>query len=153
MLGALTACSDDAKDDGPTIELSKDARHRRSHQDRPDRLFGRRGLDSANRQGGEAAAKYINENGGGINGHKIDLVLCNQQEDPASATKCINEFVEKKVAVIAVPLTAQGAVMLPIAARAGIPYVSQAPVSAVEMGAPGDYALRWLRGRPQRAKP
>ena len=52
---------------------------------------------------GEAVVKYLNGNAGGINGHKIDLVLCNQQEDPASATKCANEFVEKKVSVVAVP--------------------------------------------------
>lgn len=139
VLGALTACSDDSKDDGPTVELSKDAATGEAIK---IGLIGSSGGAVSIPQiakGGEAAAKYINENGGGINGHKIDLVLCNQQEDPASATKCINEFVEKKVAVIAVPLTAQGAVMLPIAARAGIPYVSQAPVSAVEMGAPGGY--------------
>ncbi len=30
------------------------------------------------RTSGEAAAKYLNENGGGIGGHKIELVVCKQ---------------------------------------------------------------------------
>lgn len=39
------------------------------------------------RTSGEAAARYLNENGGGIGGHKVELVVCKQSEEPASATK------------------------------------------------------------------
>ncbi|MFW0795464.1 ABC transporter substrate-binding protein [Gordonia sp. CPCC 205515] len=88
------------------------------------------------REAGQAAADYLNNNGGGIGGHKVDLVVCKQQEDPASATKCANEMVEQKVAVVAAPFGGQGAVMVPIITGAGIPFVAQAPVSQVEMVTP-----------------
>ncbi len=141
VLGTLTACSNDATKDGPTTELSKDAA---TGEPIKIGLLGASGGAVSVPQvakAGEAVAKYLNENAGGINGHKIDLVLCNQQEDPASATKCANEFVEKKVSVVAVPMTSQGAVMVPVLARAGISYVTHSAVSPVEMGAPGAFAL------------
>lgn len=93
------------------------------------------------REGGEAAVEYLNNNGGGIGGHTIELIVCNQAEEPASATKCANEMVEKQVDLVLTPLGAQGAVMLPIVAGAGIPYVAQSPVSQVEMVTPGAYML------------
>ncbi|GED96333.1 ABC transporter substrate-binding protein [Gordonia crocea] len=141
-LGVLTACSsDDSNDAGPTTDLPTSPA-----AGEPIKIgfIGAEGGVVALpqlRAAAEATAKYLNDNAGGINGHKVDLVVCNQQEDPASATKCANEMVEKKVAVVAVPMTSQGAVMLPIIARSGIPYVAQAPVSAVEMGAPGGFMI------------
>lgn len=93
------------------------------------------------RTSGEAAAKYLNENGGGIGGHKIELVVYKQSEEPASATKCANEMVEKKVAAVLTPLSSQGAVMLPIVTGAKIPYIAQAPVSRAEFMTPGAYML------------
>lgn len=142
VLSTLTACSNDKdKAGGPTTDLPTSAAAGEAIK---IGLIGSGGGVVSIPQltkGGEAAAKYLNDNAGGINGHRVDLIVCNQHEDPASATKCANEMVEKKVAVVAVPMTSQGAVMLPIVARAGIPYVSQAPVSAVEMGAPGGYML------------
>nr|WP_212763283.1 ABC transporter substrate-binding protein [Gordonia araii] len=141
ILGALTACTSDGDDAGPTTELPTSAAT--GDAVKIGLIGASGGVVSIPQltQGAEAAAKYLNDNGGGINGHKVELVICNQQEDPASATKCANEMVEKKVAVVAVPMTSQGAVMLPIVARAGIPYVAQAPVSAVEMGAPGGFMI------------
>ncbi|MFZ2241123.1 MAG: ABC transporter substrate-binding protein [Gordonia amarae] len=93
------------------------------------------------RTSGEAAARYLNENGGGIGGHKVELVVCKQSEEPASATKCANELVEKKVAAVVAPLSSQGAVMLPIITGAKIPYIAQAPVSRAEFATPGAYML------------
>ncbi len=141
VLGTLTACSSDDNKAGPTTELPASAAT--GEAIKIGLIGASGGVVSIPQltQGAEAAAKYLNDNGGGINGHKVDLIVCNQQEDPASATKCANEMVEKKVAVVAVPMTSQGAVMLPIVARAGIPYVAQAPVSAVEMGAPGGFMI------------
>lgn len=93
------------------------------------------------REGGEAAVQYLNNNGGGINGHKVDLVVCKEQEEPASATKCANQMVEQKVSAVLSPFGAQGAVMVPIITKAGIPFVAQAPVSQVEMATPGAFML------------
>ncbi len=93
------------------------------------------------REGGEAAVQYLNNNAGGIAGHKIDLVVCKEHEEPASATKCANEMVEQKVDVVVSPFGSQGAVMVPIIAKAGLPYVAQAPVSQAEMATPGVFML------------
>ncbi|EME22072.1 ABC transporter substrate-binding protein [Rhodococcus triatomae] len=93
------------------------------------------------REGGEAAVEYLNNNGGGIGGHKVDLIVCTQQEEPASATNCANQMVEQGVSAVVSPLGAQGAVMLPIVTGAGIPFIAQAPVSQVEMMSPNSYML------------
>lgn len=68
-------------------------------------------------------------------------MVCKQSEEPASATKCANELVEKKVAAVVAPLSSQGAVMLPIITGAKIPYIAQAPVSRAEFATPGAYML------------
>lgn len=144
VFGGLTACSsDDDKSTagGPTTTLPDNAA-----EGEPIKIGfiapegGAVSLPSV-REGGEAAAQYLNENGGGIGGHKIELVVCKQHEEPATATQCANEMVEKKVAAVVTPLGAQGAVMLPIIAGAGIPYVAQAPVSQAEMINPDAFML------------
>ncbi|MCX5042008.1 ABC transporter substrate-binding protein [Aldersonia sp. NBC_00410] len=85
------------------------------------------------REGAEAAVRYVNENAGGVAGHPIELVVCKQQEDPASATKCANDMVEQNVSAVLMGAGAQGAVMLPIIAGAGLPYIGSTGVSAPEM--------------------
>lgn len=144
VFGGLTACSSDdggSTDAGPTTTLAdKPAEGEAIKIGFIAPEGGQISLPSV-REGGEAAAKYINDNGGGIGGHKIELVVCKQHEEPATATKCANEMVEKKVAAVVTPLGAQGAVMLPIIAGAGIPYVAQAPVSQAEMANPDAFML------------
>lgn len=85
------------------------------------------------RQGAEAAVQYVNKNGGGLAGHQIDLVVCKQQEEPTSASKCANQFVENKVSAVLSPGTSMGAVILPIVAGAGIPFVTLNGVSTGEL--------------------
>ncbi|GAA3951946.1 ABC transporter substrate-binding protein [Gordonia caeni] len=144
VFGGLTACSsddDESSSAGPTTTLADDP----ATGDTIKIGFiapegGQVSLPSV-REGGEAAAKYVNENGGGIGGHKIELVVCKQHEEPATATKCANEMVENQVAAVVTPLGAQGAVMLPIIAGAGIPYIAQAPVSQAEMVNPDAFMI------------
>ncbi|WP_280491487.1 ABC transporter substrate-binding protein [Nocardia asiatica] len=93
------------------------------------------------RQGAEAAVAYVNKNAGGIAGHPIDLVVCKQQEEPTSATKCANQFVEQKVAAVLSPGTSQGGTILPIVAGAGIPYITLNGVSPQELTSPDSAAL------------
>ncbi|MET7774009.1 ABC transporter substrate-binding protein [Nocardia sp. NPDC005366] len=93
------------------------------------------------REGAEAAVEYVNKNGGGIGGRPIELVVCKQQEEPTSATKCANDLVEKKVAAVLSPGTSQGSAIVPIVAGAGIPYVTLNGVSAVELTSPDAAAL------------
>lgn len=93
------------------------------------------------REGAEAAVEYVNKNAGGIAGHPVELVVCKQQEEPTSATKCANEFVEQKVTAVLSPGTSQGGTILPIVAGAGIPYVTLNGVSQLELTSPDSAAL------------
>ncbi|MEU1953532.1 ABC transporter substrate-binding protein [Nocardia rhamnosiphila] len=93
------------------------------------------------REGAEAAVEYVNKNAGGIAGHPVELVVCKQQEEPTSATKCANEFVEQKVAAVLSPGTSQGGTILPIVAGAGIPYITLNGVSQGELTSPDSAAL------------
>lgn len=93
------------------------------------------------REGAEAAVEYVNKNAGGIAGRPIELVVCKQQEEPTSATKCANEFVGQKVAAVLSPGTSQGGTILPIVAGAGIPYITLNGVSQQELTSPDSAAL------------
>ncbi|MCG7631819.1 ABC transporter substrate-binding protein [Gordonia McavH-238-E] len=93
------------------------------------------------RQGAEAAVQYVNENGGGLAGHPVELVVCKHQEEPTSATKCANELVEQGVAAVLSPGTSMGQVFVPIISGAKIPYVTLNAVSAAELTSPGVSAL------------
>lgn len=93
------------------------------------------------REGAEAAVEYVNKNAGGIAGHPVELVVCKQQEEPTSATKCANEFVEQKVTAVLSPGTSQGGTILSIVAGAGIPYVTLNGVSQQELTSPDSAAL------------
>lgn len=93
------------------------------------------------REGAEAAVEYLNKNAGGIAGHPVELVVCKQQEEPTSATKCANEFVEEKVTAVLSPGTSQGGAILPIVAGAGIPYITLNGVSQQELTSPDSAAL------------
>ena len=93
------------------------------------------------REGAQAAAEYVNKNGGGLAGHPIDLVVCKQQEDPTSATKCANELVEQKVSAVLSPGTSQGPAIVPIVAGAGIPYITLNGVSQLELTSPESLSL------------
>jgi branched-chain amino acid transport system substrate-binding protein len=93
------------------------------------------------REGAEAAVKYINENAGGLAGHPIDLIVCKEMEDTASATACANKMVEEKVAAVVHPSGSQGGAILPIIAGAKIPFVGLNGVAPAEMMSPDSYML------------
>lgn len=145
MLGLVSACGDSSSEasDGAGADISLPANVPQGESIKLGFIAPEGGTVNLPmvREGGEAAVEYLNNNGGGIGGHKVDLIVCEQHEEPASATKCANEMVEQKVAAVVTPLGAQGAVMLPIITGAGIPYVAQAPVSQVEMVSPGSFML------------
>ena len=100
----------DATKDGPTTELSKDAA-----TGEPIKI----GLLGAS--GGTVSVPQVAKAGEAVV-KKVPQWECRRYQRPqdrpgplqpagrpASATKCANEFVEKKVSVVAVPMTSQGA--------------------------------------------
>src|SRR6187200_1906286 len=52
------------------------------------------------RQAAEAAAKYINDYKGGINGHPIKIVSCATDGQPATSARCANQVLDKKPVAI-----------------------------------------------------
>ncbi|MCF8587330.1 ABC transporter substrate-binding protein [Gordonia liuliyuniae] len=94
----------------------------------------------------EAAVKYANDNLGGIGGHPIETVICKSKEDTSSAADCANQMVEQKVAAVTVLNSAQGDVMEPIIAGAGIAYTGYNGVGGKELTS--DSAFFWTGGFP-----
>ena len=141
MLGTTACASDDsegnAADAAPTSALPSDAA-----QGDPVKI----GFVSTEggavvslpemREGAEAAVQYINNNGGGLAGRPIELVVCKQQEEPTSATACANQFVEEQVAAVLSPGTSQGPAIVPIVIGASIPYVTLNGVAPIELTSP-----------------
>jgi branched-chain amino acid transport system substrate-binding protein len=87
----------------------------------------------------EAAADYANAELGGIGGHPIKVYRCGESEDTASATACANQMVQDNVDVVVIGSTSMGAVMVPIIAKANIPYVSVTGSAAQELTTPGTF--------------
>jgi len=86
-----------------------------------------------------AAADYANAELGGIGGHPIKVYRCGENEDTASATACANQMVQDNVTVVVIGSTSMGAVMVPIIAKAGIPYVSVTGSASQELTTPGTF--------------
>ncbi|MDL9938082.1 ABC transporter substrate-binding protein [Gordonia sp. ABSL1-1] len=99
-----------------------------------------------NRLAAEAAAEYANAELGGIGGHKIELVVCKNAEEPASARDCANQMVEKKVSAVVVTTTGLGDILVPTITGAGIPYISTAGQSTQELTS--DKSFLWSGGFP-----
>lgn len=93
------------------------------------------------RDAAQAAADYINDNLGGVAGHSIDLVVCKEKEDPATAHDCANQLVGDNVVAVVGPVTSEGDAMVPTITGAGIPYVTVIGPSASEMTANDSFVI------------
>jgi branched-chain amino acid transport system substrate-binding protein len=92
-------------------------------------------------QGAQMAVAYANAYKGGLDGHKINLVVCQNQETPADGQACANQLVQDKVVAVVVPFTGQGATEVPTITKAGIPYITLSGASNQELMTPGAYDL------------
>ena len=93
-------------------------------------------------QGAKAAVAYQNEYGDGLEGHKIDLYICENQETPAGGQACANDMVQQGVAAVIEPFTGQGQTEVPTIVKAGIPYITMSGGSTAELTTPGAFALQ-----------
>ena len=92
-------------------------------------------------QGAQAATKYLNADLGGIEGHKVNLYVCENQSTPAGGQTCANDMVQKGVVAVVEPFTGQGQTEVPTIVGAGIPYITISGASTAELTSPGSYAL------------
>jgi branched-chain amino acid transport system substrate-binding protein len=92
-------------------------------------------------QGAEMGVAYANAYKDGLDGHKINLVVCQNQETPAGGQACANQMVQDKVVAVVLPFTGEGATEVPTITKAGIPYITLSGASNQELMTPGAYDL------------
>jgi branched-chain amino acid transport system substrate-binding protein len=92
-------------------------------------------------QGAKAAVAYVNKYQGGLEGHKIDLFICQNQGTPSGGQACANDMVQRGVVAVTVPFTGQGQTEVPTITGAGIPYITLSGASTAELTTPGAFTL------------
>lgn len=66
---------------------------------------------------------------GGLNGHRVEMVFCNDRSDPNQTAICARHMVDEKVVMIAGGSSTYDGNSQPILAEAGIPMVGIAPIT------------------------
>ncbi|HWU09408.1 MAG TPA: ABC transporter substrate-binding protein [Streptomyces sp.] len=93
------------------------------------------GADTVNMAGMPAMARtyarWINEKGG-IDGHELRVLTCNEQDTAAGASKCARRAVDKDVAAVVGSYSRHGRAFLAPLEAAGIPYIGGYGASADE---------------------
>jgi branched-chain amino acid transport system substrate-binding protein len=92
-------------------------------------------------QGAKAAVAYQNEYQNGLEGHKINLYICENQGTPSGGQTCANDMVQHGVVAVTLPFTGQGQTEVPTITGAGIPYITMSGASTAELTTPGSFAL------------
>jgi branched-chain amino acid transport system substrate-binding protein len=86
----------------------------------------------------KAGARSVNKTGG-LNGHPVHFIYCNDQNDPNAATACARQMVDSKVIACFGGASLNGALIAPILAQAGIPEIGISAFSGVEYNSPNVY--------------
>ena len=87
-----------------------------------------------------AAALAVNA-AGGINGHKVVVDYCNNQDDPNATAACVRQMISDKVVELAAGIDILGPSMVQSLSAAGIPVVDEDALSLGEMTAPTAFPL------------
>ena len=88
------------------------------------------------RQGAQAAADYVNDYLGGINGHPIQIENCTGDGTPATAARCANELVAKHPIAILGAADVGAPASIPIYGHANLAYIGGIPFTPVPFKAP-----------------
>jgi branched-chain amino acid transport system substrate-binding protein len=88
------------------------------------------------RAAAEAAVKYVNAYGGGLDGHPIQLDTCLTDGSPATSTQCANKLVSQHPVAILGGADLSAANTLPIYAKAGLAYIGGMDLTPAESSAP-----------------
>jgi ABC-type branched-subunit amino acid transport system substrate-binding protein len=88
----------------------------------------------------QAVVKQINDSGG-IKGTKLNLIVCDDKEDPNVAASCARTAVSDHVAAVIVGISVNGQATLPILQAANIPWITVYPVTPIEYTSPDSFPL------------
>jgi branched-chain amino acid transport system substrate-binding protein len=91
--------------------------------------------------GTEAGAADINASGG-LGGHHVTVITCNDNADPNTAAACAQQAVSDHVIAVVGTLTLFGTAVVPILHQAGIPYVAGYPISTPEQNDTISYPIQ-----------
>jgi ABC-type branched-subunit amino acid transport system substrate-binding protein len=78
--------------------------------------------------GVQAAVDAINA-AGGIKGHKLDLINCNDQADPNTAVSCVNSELSQGIVAVVGSIGPETAGIYPILQKAGVASIGPVPTS------------------------
>jgi branched-chain amino acid transport system substrate-binding protein len=92
-------------------------------------------------QGAQMAVRYQNQYGDGLDGHKIVVHFCANDETAVGGLLCATDMVQRKVVAVIEPSSGQGPTEVPTIVNAGIPYITMTGGSAAELTTPGAFAL------------
>ncbi|MFI9614493.1 ABC transporter substrate-binding protein [Streptomyces sp. NPDC052023] len=87
-----------------------------------------------------AYARHVNA-GGGINGRKLKVVICNDRNDSVHAAKCARRAVKQKVAAVVGSYSQFADSFFPILEGAGIPYIGGYGITNAEFTSPLSYPV------------
>lgn len=88
----------------------------------------------------EAAVDTLNK-AGGLGGHKVNLITCNERQDTNAAAACAREAVSSKAIAVVGGNTTNGASIVPILKAANIPWIGPPGFSAPELDSDNSYML------------
>ncbi len=92
-------------------------------------------------QGAKAATEYLDADLGGLEGHKVNLYICENQNTPAGGQTCANDMVQHGVVAVVEPFTGQGQTEVPTIVGAGIPYITISGASTAELTSAGAFDI------------
>jgi branched-chain amino acid transport system substrate-binding protein len=84
------------------------------------------------RQAAETAVKYINDYKGGIGGHPVKIESCATDGQPSTSSRCANQIVDKKPALILGGADTGAPGAFPVYARSKLAYVGGIPFTPAE---------------------
>ena len=88
----------------------------------------------------QGAVVQIN-NDGGLGGHELKLITCNDNADPNAAAECARQAVDEGVSAMIGGFTANGDAVMPILEAAGIPWFAPPGISAAELSSEDSYPI------------
>ncbi|GGS04894.1 lipoprotein [Streptomyces aureoverticillatus] len=88
----------------------------------------------------EAYARWINANGG-LDGHKLEVITCNERNDPVGAGNCAREAVKQGVAAVVGSYSQHGRAFMAPLESAGIPYIGGYGLTDEEFSSPLSYPV------------
>ncbi|MFC4471952.1 ABC transporter substrate-binding protein [Streptomyces xiangluensis] len=85
-------------------------------------------------------ARWVNK-GGGINGHKLNVITCNERNDSVSAAECARRAVKEDVVAVVGSYSQYGRSFLSPLEAAGIPYIGGYGLTDDEFTSPLSYPV------------